>query len=67
MEEAGWEAMGGLAAGADVAGRYKLPGVCLKGGPLEAPADEVCCTGGPRVASQPAGVAPLQNLTPERR
>ena len=54
--------MGGFAAGADGAGGHKLPRVCLKGGPPEMPADEVGRTGGPRVAGQPAGVAPLQNL-----
>ena len=61
-EETSWRTVGGLAVGAVVAGGHKLPCVCLKGGPPEAPADELHRTGGPGVAGQPADVAPLQYL-----
>ena len=67
VEEAGWRTVGGFPVRADVAGGHKLPRVHLKGGPLEAPADEVRRSGGPGVAGQPAGVAPLQYLASNRR
>ena len=35
--------------------------------PQEAPTDEVRCMGGPGVAGQLAGVAPLQHFTPDCR
>ena len=59
--------MGGLTAGADLAGGHKFPGVGFEGGPPEATADELRHPVGPRMAGEAAGVTPLEDLAPDRR
>ena len=58
--------MGGLAPGADLTCRDKLPDVSLQGGPPEVPPDELAHSGGSRMAGELAGVAPLENPAPDR-
>ena len=59
--------LGGLAAGADVAGSHELPCVCFQGGPPKALADDFRSPGVPGVAGQAAGVSPLPYLTANSR